>query len=249
MSTPVPSFVEFLRRGCDAGGFGTDDVIGAFLPLLKQVAEAHQNGLVAPLDGPAGLHVDDIRLQIPDGQMRAPRKNSSRISELQKSAAAAIEVVGESRRTADLDDGSLTHTDLLIGAPGEEAKKPVYLPNYVSWEHQCGHHDQLTDVFSLGLVLASLSCSLDLTDPQDLELFVRNRNNLFSLNERLHPVIAGLIVQMTELNRHRRVQTLETVVLRLENYRDQSADFSVDFRQLRGFRESAPRERGQIILT
>ncbi|HEY4248473.1 MAG TPA: AAA domain-containing protein [Lacunisphaera sp.] len=249
MSIPVPPFIEFLRRGCDAGGFGTDDVIGAFLPLLKQISEAHQNGLVAPLDGPERVQVDDIRLRIPDGQMREPRKNFSRISELQKPAGAAIEVIGESRRTADLDEGSLTHTDLLIGTPGEEAKKPVYVLNYVSWEHQCGHHDQLTDIFSLGLVLASLACSLDLSDPQDLELFVRNRNNLFSLNERLHPVIAGLIVQMTELNRHRRVQTLETVVLRLENYRDQSADFTVDFQQLRGFRESAPRERGQIILT
>ena len=249
MSTPTPPFVEFLRRGCDAGGFGTDDVIGAFLPLLKQVYEAHQNGLVAPLDGPDGLQVDEIRLQIVEGKMRLPRKNFSRIQELQKPAVTAIEVVGESRRIADLDEGHLTHTDLLIGVPGEEPKQPVYLLNYVCWEHQCGHHDQLTDIFSLGIVLASLACSLDFSDAQDLELFVRNRNNLFALNERLHPVIAGIIVQMTELNRHKRVQTVETVVLRLSNYRDQAADFTVDFQQLRGFRESAPRERGQIILT
>ncbi len=249
MSAPVPPFLEFLRRGCEAGGFGTDDVVGALLPLLRQIGEAHQKGLVAPLDGPAGLHVEDVRLCIAEGQMRAPRKNAARIATLQQATGAAIDVIGESRRTAELDDGSLTHADLLIGDPGAEPQKPVYLPNYVCWEHRCSHHDQLTDIFSLGLVLASLACALDLTDAEDLALFVRHRHNLFVLNERLHPVIAGVIVQMTELNRHRRVQTLETVVLRLENHRDQSADFAVDFQQLRGFRDSAPRERGQIILT
>ena len=133
-------------------------------------------------------------------------------------------------------------------APGEEIVRPVYLPGYVAWEHRCGHHDQLSDVFSLGSILASLACGLDLTDPEDLELLVRNRDNLFALNPHLHPVIAGMILQMTELNRHRRPQTLETVAQRLRSYRDQAADYAVDYTRLKGFRESTPTGRSKILL-
>ncbi|MEJ1971149.1 MAG: AAA domain-containing protein [Lacunisphaera sp.] len=250
---PAPAapltFLDFLRQGCTAGGFGTDDVLAAMLPLLRQVGAAHEQGLVAPLDGPDEIKAEELRLVVPAAQMRPPRRNAARIAALQKPADAGVIVVGESRRTSDLDDGTLQRTDLLIGRGAGEPDKPLYFPGYVAWEHRCGHHDQLTDIHSLGLILASLACALDFTDPEDLELFVSHRTNLFALNEHIHPVIAGLVVQMTELDRHRRVQTLETVVLRLQHYRDQTADHVVDFRQLRGFRDGAPRERGQIILT
>ncbi len=249
MSEQIPSFLAFLRRGCEAGGFGTDDVLGAVLPLFLQVNDAHQNGLVAPLEGLDAIAVEDIRLTLAESGMRAPRKNAGRIAELQKPAGGAVEVIGESKLTSELDDGRLVQEDLLIGRGGEEPSQPVFLPGYVSWEHRCGHHDQLTDIFSLGLVLTSLACGLDFTDEDDLRLFVRHRGNLFALNEHLHPVLAGVIAQMTELNRHRRAQAIEPLVSRLRNYREQSADGIADFRRLPGFNESAPRERGHIILS
>ena len=55
------------------------------------------------------------------------------------------------------------------------------------------HHDPLTDIFSLGLILASLACGLDLCDDADLTNFVGSRNNLFSLNPALHPVLAKAV--------------------------------------------------------
>jgi predicted DNA-binding WGR domain protein len=248
MSEDPPPFLAFLRRGCDAGGFGTDDVLGAMLPLLQQVHEVHQSGRVAPLEGIGALRVDDLRLLVDEARQSPVQKNGARVAELQKAGGGAIEVVGETKRVAELDDGRLSEEDLLIGRPGEEPTKPVYLPGYVTWEHRCGHHDQLTDIHSLGLLLGSLACGLDFTDSEDLRVFARHRGNLFAINPHLHPVLAAVIVQMTELNRHRRAQTLEGVLSRLQNYRDQSADNAVDFRQLPGFRESAPRERGPIIL-
>ncbi len=248
LKTPAP-FLAFLKRGADAGGFGTDDVLAALLPLFEQVAQAHQQQLVAPLDGIAELHVEESVLKIASAKFRAPRKNPVRIESLQKSGSTALDVVGESHRMADVDDGTLDQRDLRIGEPGTDLVRPVYLPGYVAWEHRIGHHDQLTDVFSLGLILASCACALDLTDPEDLELLVRSRDNLFDLNQQLHPVVASMIVQMTELNRHRRVQTVDLVVQRLRRYRDQVADYAVDFSQLKGFRALAPTERGKIILT
>jgi predicted DNA-binding WGR domain protein len=249
MSEVPSAFLIFLRQGCEAGGFGTDDVLAAVLPLFEQISDLHENGRVAPLDGVQGILVDETQLRVDAAQNTSPKKNFSRIESLQKPAASALEIIGEKRRTSELDDGHLQETNLNLGVPGAEIARPVYLTGYVSWEHQCGHHDQLTDIFSAGLILVSLACGLDFTEPEDLELFVNNRNNLFALNKQLHPVLAGMILQMTELNRHRRVQTLEVVVQRLRRYRDQTADYEVDFTRLKGFRESAPIERGQILLT
>ena len=57
-----------------------------------------------------------------------------------------------------------------IGSKTEAAhagklERPTWLRGYVCWEHLVEHHDPLTDVYSLGLILASLACSLDLADP------------------------------------------------------------------------------------
>jgi predicted DNA-binding WGR domain protein len=248
--TPVPAaFLAFLRRGSKAGGFGTDDVLAALLPLFDQLAQAHQQGFVGPLDGVAHLRVADTTVTVDAADLREPKKQPVRIEALQKKSSGALDVIGESRRVTDVDQGTSDDADLRIGDPGADLVRPVYLPGYIAWEHRLGHHDQLTDVFSLGLILASCACGLDFTDPEDLELFVRNRDNLFALNSQLHPVVASMVLQMTELNRHRRVQTVELVVQRLRRYRDQAAEYTVDFTRLKGYRESAPTERGKIILT
>jgi predicted DNA-binding WGR domain protein len=114
-----------------------------------------------------------------------------------------------------------------VGAHDAPITKPVFLLGYHCWEHAIGHHDPVTDIFSLGLLLASVSCSLDFTDPSDVEDFVRHRENLFALNGRLHPVVANVIGQMTQLDRHRRAQDLGQLTRWLENYRDQPADFDL----------------------
>src|SRR5438132_13643847 len=44
-------FLKFLEAGIVKGGFETDDVLAALLPVLKQVLSAHQADLVAPLNG------------------------------------------------------------------------------------------------------------------------------------------------------------------------------------------------------
>ncbi len=247
MSAPPP-FLEFLRRGCEAGGFGTDDVLAAVLPLFEQVGTAHDRDWVAPLQGIDSLRVDDGRLWLEESGLLRPRKQFTHVDQVQKTHDSAVEIVGELRRHTDVDQGPLAQRNLRIGALGEAPGQPVFLPGYVAWEHLCGHHDPLTDIFSLGLILASLACSIDLTDPEELESFVAHRENLFALNERIHPVVAATVAQMTELNRHRRAQSVEGIVRRLRHYRDQTVDFATDFRRLRGFRESAPTERGPLIL-
>ena len=209
-------FLKFLESGVAKGGFEADDVLAALLPLMKQVLAAHEAGLVAPLNGIQDLVVTDARsLMFAPAKVNSPEKNTNKVEAIQLPISSAVEVVAESRRTADLDQASLTVSDLGVGTTGSDISKPVFLPNYRSWEQAIGHHDELTDIFSLGMLLASVACGLDFTDPGELEMFTVNRTNLFGLTPRLNPVLGSTIVHMTELNRHKRAQDLGQMISRL----------------------------------
>ncbi len=239
-------FLALLESGVAKGGFETDDVLAVLLPLMKQVAAAHQAGLVAPLEGVADLVVaENGCLMYSPAKATSPRKNPATVERLQLPMSEAVEVVAESRRTADVDEGSLTVSDLRVGGAADAISKPVFLPDYQCWEHAVGHHDQLTDVFSLGQLLASLVCGLDFSDPGELEMFATHRTNLFRLNARLNPVFASTILHMTELNRHKRAPDLAQMISRLEHYREQPAD--LNFNRLHGFKDSGPSGRRHMI--
>jgi predicted DNA-binding WGR domain protein len=241
-------FLRFLQNGSERGGFETDDVLASMLPLMRQVLACHGEGSVAPLRGIRNLLVSEQgHLSFEPTSAEPPQKNHSKLAEVQLSVSQAVEVVGESRHTSDIDADSLVVSNLRIGQAGGPIKNPVYLLDYVCWEHLLGHHDELTDIFSLGLLLASLACGLDLTDPADLETFANGRHNLFTLQERLNPVLASVILQMTELNRHKRAQDLGALIHRLENYREQPLDFDTTFTQVKGFKESTTLGKRKLV--
>lgn len=233
------SFLKFLEAGVTKGGFETDDVLAALLPLMKQVRAAHEAGLVAPLDGIKHLTLTEQgHLLFAPAHVSSPEKNTSKVDTLQSPVSHGVEVVGESRRTTDIDESSLTVSDLSIAAAEDKITKPVFVPGYRSWEHAIGHHDELTDIFSLGMLLASVACGLDFTDAAELEAFTVNRTNLFGVNRRLNPVVGSVIMQMTELNRHKRAQDLVQMISRLENYREQTLDFDTNVFTKKEFKES-----------
>src|SRR5207244_3363942 len=104
---------------------------------------------------------------------------------------------------------------------------PVYMTRLRSWEIELGHHDEITDVFQLGMIMASLACGLDPVDFEDVERFSLSRDNLFEIAPRLHPVIASLILESTELNRHERATRVAELAQRLDTWRDQPAGLEV----------------------
>ena len=211
------TFLEVLAQGIAKGGFETDDVLAALLPLMKQTLRAHEQGSVAPLDGVREIWANDnFELAFSDDKLEPPLSNAAQVEQIQLPFSDAVEVIGRSRHTSDIDQGAFHVADLNIAAPEDRISRPVFLPNYTSWEHAIAHHDQLTDVFSLGMLLGSMACGLDFTDRSELELFVGNRTNLFAINSRLNPVVASVIVQMTELNRHKRAPDLAQMISRLE---------------------------------
>src|SRR3954471_2057410 len=239
-------FAAFLESGIEKGGFETDDALSAVLPLMKQTLAAHGAGLVAPLDGGRDIFADaNGALSFSDERRKAPLKNISQVEQIQLPFSHAVEVVGRSRQMSDIDRGSLSVTDLDVAPGGEKISRPVFLPNYSSWEHAVAHHDELTDIFSLGMLLASVACGLDFTNADDLQLFAASRANLFAINARLNPVIASVIVQMTELNRHKRAPDLAQMISRLENYREQAVE--LDFNRIKGFKDSSTGGKRRLI--
>ncbi len=242
-------FQEFIHDRLEKGGFTTEDALASFVPLLRQVVAAHRNGQVAPLWGVGDLWMDGVRIWFAEAKLSPPVVQPARIRELESSLSRALEVVGETRLSAEADSGEGTFESMQIGKRGEPISRPVYLPGYVSWEHEIGHHDPLTDLFCLGLVLASLACGLDLNEPDDLGEFVRHRRNLFDLNPSLHPVLAKAIVRLTELNRHRRPQDAAALLHTLENYRDQDIDFDFDLARAPELRAAGPAGKREAILS
>jgi len=221
------AFHDFLRARLASGGFSTGDVLASFLPLARQVVAAHAAGRVAPLEGLAALQVEGVRIWFHEDRLQPPRDALAAVRRVEGSPAG-VEVLTRQDRTLQVDEGRGQAADLAIGRGDEPPARPVYLAGYVCWEHLLGHQDPVTDVFSLGLILASLACGLDLAEPEDLAAFVAGRGNLFRLRPGLHPVLAKAIVSMTEASRHGRPQELATVVQNLEHYRDQEVDFAFD---------------------
>jgi predicted DNA-binding WGR domain protein len=243
------SFSDFLNTRLENGGFTTEDALASFLPLARQISSAHAAGMVAPLIGVEHLRVDGLRIYFEESRLAPPTIDSRRLPELDRTVPKAVEVIGQYRIDTVADAGSEQTTNLRIGKRGDPLTQPVYLPGYVSWEHEIPHHDPLGDVFVAGLILASLACGLNLADPDDLNLFVASRGRLFDINAAIHPVLAKMIVRMTELDRRKRLQDMASVIRTLENYRDQGVDLDADLAQTAELKSTNPLTRSAAILT
>jgi predicted DNA-binding WGR domain protein/DNA polymerase III delta prime subunit len=242
----MSSFEDFLSKRRSEGGFSSEDLLVSFLPLLRQIIMEHENGWCAPLEGLATLQVEEARIWYPESKHLRPRNNTSALNKIDRLQVRAVEVL-KKRRIEETEENE-TARNLEAGKHEEKITHPICLPGYIAWEHEIGHHDPLTDVYSLGIILAAMGCGLDLNDPDALQAFVENRENLFRLAPQLHPVIAKAIVRMTEPSRHKRIQNLPGILASLENYRDQDIDLEYDLARIKGFESSDPQTKQQIIL-
>lgn len=197
----------------------TDDLLAATMPLLEQVLAVHESGKVAPLEGVDDVMVTDERLWFEQGKARAPKLDPHALARIQRQESLAFEIDTHYKR---VDDGiSAVSKDLRVLEPGEKIERPSFLTRYVSWEHEVGHHDPLTDIYVLGLVMASVALDENLGDADALGRFVERRSRLTAENQRIHPVVARAIVRMTEPLRTARAQDLRGLVATLKTYREQ----------------------------
>jgi hypothetical protein len=215
-------FDDLLSRWREADSCGTDDVLGAALPLIEQVAALHEAGQIAPLNGVDALRVSMGHLWFPNRLAMAPEINEAALREIELGDDARLEVTGRYKERSEA--GSVSVIDASLGDRTETTPRRAYFPDYVSWEQRAGHHDQLSDIFVLGAILGSLALRLDLTDTDDLRSFVQARGNVMRHNPRVHPVVSQIIEKMTELDRRKRPQDLRQIAGALARYRDQDFD-------------------------
>ena len=244
----MTQFLDFLKSRVVAGGFSTEDTLASFLPLAKQVLEIHHRGGVAPLRGVGQVVAHGNQLQFDTDEPLEIRQGDRRLRDFEAYWSTSVDIVSESETDRDVDQGTAESLSLDVVDEAAPLSRPVYRSQYVAWEHGIEVHDPATDIFVLGLILASLACGKDLSRLSEMEEWVRCRPNLFSLNPDIHPVLAQSIFRMTHLDRHRRSQDLEGLVYALENYRDQTVDIQFDLSSIPGFAEQDTGSRQQLIF-
>ena len=220
---------DLVALAVSQGGLGSDALLAAVLPLFHATAEVHERGLVAPLRGVDRITVDErTRLGFAPEDASRPLSAPHEIEAREGHRAEAVDVVAHRQTDIELgESGGRPRTQ--VGEPSPEAiRAPVLVPGWQSWEHVVGHHDPLTDIFSLGQVLIGLGCGLDLDRSEDVAELIDARGNFYLLRTNLHPVILSIASQMAEPDRHHRAQDLRSLIEQLENYRDQPLDFDVD---------------------
>ena len=214
------TFVQQLDEWRVIGSIGTDDILSMVLPLFEQVAELHALGRVAPLNGVDSLSVSLGHLWFHNSHATLAISNDKAVKVLEeKIPQSNLRIIGQYSQTRS-DQGTLT-INAQVASRDEEEPRIAYYPDYIAWEENAGHHDALSDIYVLGLIIGSLATQLDLTDTEDLNTFVAMRHDVSRLNERLHLAVSQVIASMTALHRHERPQDLSTIVEALRHYRDQ----------------------------
>ena len=212
----------------DGKQLSPDDLVHAMLGLMRQVADLHARGRVAQIALDAVVENDDGQLALADPAGVPPRANLKAIHEIQPQVSSALKMVGNYRVTQDEERGAKVDDLSVLDGDEIEIKNPVYVTRLRNWESELGHHDEITDVFLLGMVMASLACGFDPSEFDDVERFSLNRQNLFAIAPRLHPVIASIILEATELNRHERATDVAELARRLDTWRDQPTGIEVE---------------------
>ncbi len=264
------SFHQFLTTRIAGGGFSTEDTLASLLPLMRAVQGVHERGEVAPLEGVDALTVDGTKVGFDENHKYCePRDQLPLIEEVL--AAKFDDAEADLLKLDDPSQVKVLPADAPVGATGAEdpsqskkaqqaaeasdpapepvlPSRPGFVPGYRCWEQLVGHHDPLTDIFCLGQLLASVALGLDFNDARALGQFARNRRNLFVINDSVHPVVARVIVRMTELDRGKRVPELSSVIHALENYRQQEIEVSVNPDEIEGFQSRDLQGKQQLLL-
>ena len=169
-SSPKPmrlTFDDLLAKFRAARPVGSDDLIGAIRVLLEDVRDIHDRGEVADLDRVDLLGVNDVgELRLDGCPLGKPSSNDARVRAVQKPASVAVAIVRQVGVGEDL--GVTSSWDRSIAEPGQEPDQPLFYRNYGSWERAIGHHDALTDIFHLGMLMGSLATGLDFRDKDQL---------------------------------------------------------------------------------
>ncbi|PSK94576.1 AAA domain-containing protein [Taibaiella chishuiensis] len=245
-------FETYLDTIIQQGFPGNDQLVSVMLPLMEEVAGFHTSGKVASLQRFDTLLVTGGCLDIDETFILAPVYNPAALAALDDDRNKALHITGRKVARTDTDAGNTDIEDSLLleseDVDAEAISRPVYLTGYRSYEAVLGHHDALTDIYWLGLILASVATGLNLYDTEDCRKFVYHRTALMQLNNRLHPSIANLVEEMTELDRNMRCRDLQEAIGKLKNFRDYNPEQAIDLTTIEAYRHAPLADRRKVVL-
>lgn len=250
METNRIYFKDFLNTAFDKGDYQTDDVIAFVLPVFREVLSFHEEELVAPFEKTETLFITGQCLDVDENYAHPPQKNTGAVNALlQKYANHSFDIVGNYKVEEDVDSGvQQVENAAIIRDITQPVTEAGYIQGYHCFELLLNHHDQQTDIYFLGLILASMAMGLDLNDEDDFKHFIDFRSRPSQYYERIHPAVSALITEMTELDRHKRSQDLYDIIQRLENYRDYDPEKQADLSQVTGWVNKNLEDRSRFIL-
>lgn len=251
MTTAPTTFQQYLQSAYTTGPWSTDEVIEFVLPLFEEVLSFHSNGLVGSFDKPDSVFITNGRLDIDENLAHPPQVNLAAIQKvLDNQQIHGYTITDRVLVDEDVTQGKRSTINLQVSEnPNAELALPVFLPGFQCYEMKLGHHDAQTDIFCLGLILASAVMGLDLYDKEDLNQFASYRNQPAGINPRMHPTICALVTEMTELNRYERGRDLQDIINRLKHYRDYDPQRETDLSKLAAFQVKKPGDRKSFILS
>jgi predicted DNA-binding WGR domain protein/DNA polymerase III delta prime subunit len=245
------SYQQYLQTEAPKQSLSTDEVIGFLLPLFEEVLSFHEANQVAPFEKSEAVFITNGRLDIDEQFAHVPSSALAKVQALLEHQTIHGYEVKE-KLTVD-EDVSWDRTTIInreVQANANvELTHPVYLPGYTCYEMRVGHHDARTDIFCLGLILGSAVMGLDLYDIEDLNQFAVYRSQPKALNERIHPTVAALVTEMTELDRSLRSPDLQEIIHRLKFYRDFDPQRQIDLTRMAAFEVKKPADRKSFILS
>ena len=227
------AFYQFITDNFQKGAFANDDIIAIIMPLLKTVSAIHNQGKVASLEDISSIYIEDQHLHITDDAFEI-KDNRKAVAAFFKSKSKAFEISGEQFSTTEIGEGvTRAYGDKRFSEDdNEDSATPSYVKDYSSFEFEFDHHDPLTDIFVLGMILASITLQFDFTVSEDVKRFVDYRKKMYFLNSKINPSISNIILGMTELNRENRWKDLNEIIEKLQNYRDYNPETEYDLSSL-----------------
>jgi hypothetical protein len=126
------TFLDLLHDWREADSAGTDDVLGAALPLIEQVAALHEAGRIAPLNGIDALRVSMGHLWFPNNMARRSETNPSILREIERREISRLHVTGRYRERSEA--GGVSVVDEEIADRNEGKARRAYYPDYIAWE-------------------------------------------------------------------------------------------------------------------
>ncbi len=211
----------------------TGDVLAVGLPLLRQIDDCHQLGLVTRLQGTDALIYDGIALQLPEDltQLPTPESAPERTAVRRANPAHSAGGIEVTARLAHNIGGGLAgdyrSRDVHDDIGGEPPNRPTFVVGHRAWEQLLGVHDQLTDVHLAGLILTSYATGLDFSLTPAVDDLALGHRHLLRLNPALHPVVANVLAEMVDPDRHARPRSIVEALTRLEHHRELPTDLDL----------------------